>query len=460
MTTPSTESSSKKSRRAEPIDVRTAKNGTKSYHFMVDVGTKPDGTRDRQRFTFRDLPTARREYRRITTEVAENRYVRRTPLTVDEACEEWLKNRRNLRKISTRSYTNALKPVCRQLGGKKLAQVTKADVDQLVRWMETQGRTEVRHYRDNGPTARVVGFLTRHPDGVALREVRDAFPGVDVRAPLSKLVKAGRAERISRGVYRLTESTAATTGGVKPVTIRTTLTIFSSVVQSYVDQELLPRNVVKLVERPKDKTADDEQAVTTAKSWTLAEVERFQQEARGERLYACWLLSTYGMRRSEIMGLRWSRIDGDVLMVRRGRVPVDTEVVEDGPKSRRSRRDLPLPQDVVTALRHLKTSQKAEALAQGRAWSDDALIAVDEQGEPIRPDTYSEQWFHRIRERAGLRRIQLRGLRNSSVSLMLARGVPVHVVAAWHGHSPEMSLGVYAVAQADDLRTASTALFA
>ena len=45
------------------------------------------------------------------------------------------------------------------------------------------------------------------------------------------------------------------------------------------------------------------------------------------------------------------------------------------------------------------------------------------------------------------------------VSLMLAGGMPVHVVAAWHGHDPAVSLSIYSHAQRDDLRAAGAALF-
>ncbi len=60
----------------------------------------------------------------------------------------------------------------------------------------------------------------------------------------------------------------------------------------------------------------------TAKSWTLAEVEAFRDSVRDERLFALWLLSCYGLRRSEVLGLRWAAIDGEMLRVRRGRVAV------------------------------------------------------------------------------------------------------------------------------------------
>ncbi|WP_330251055.1 hypothetical protein OG874_33400 [Nocardia sp. NBC_00565] len=51
----------------------------------------------------------------------------------------------------------------------------------------------------------------------------------------------------------------------------------------------------------------------------------------------------------------------------------------------------------------------------------------------------------------------LEHLRNTSVSLMLARGMPPHIVAAWHGHA--ISLSIYSDAQPDDLKAAGAALF-
>lgn len=84
----------KRTRRAEPISKRVAKNGTVSYEFRADLGAKPDGSRDRRRFTYRTLAEARKELRRITSEVATGTYHRPTSVTVDEACDEWLNGRR------------------------------------------------------------------------------------------------------------------------------------------------------------------------------------------------------------------------------------------------------------------------------------------------------------------------------------------------------------------------------
>jgi integrase len=360
--------------------------------------------------------------------------------------------------VTLQGYTHDLKPVRRYLGGKKLQQLTKADGDELVEWMLTEGRSSPKRYRPGSLAARVVQLIEGHPEGIAAATIAAAFPEDDVHTCLSGLLRARRVTRLRRAVYTLNELAEAEVParGVKPVTVRSTLTTFGMVIQSFVDQGALPRNVIALVERPADAIIDETSG--TSKSWTLAEVERFRDSVRHDRLYACWLLSCYGLRRSEVLGLRWSALDGDTLLIRRGRVTVGKESDEGMPKSRRSRRDLPLPAELSSALNEFKTRQQAEAEAFGTRWSDDRLIAVREDGSPIRHEWYSDE-FQRLRQHASLRRIHLKGLRNTSVSLMLAGGMPVHVVAAWHGHDPAVSLSIYSHAQRDDLRAAGAALF-
>ncbi|MFI1914549.1 tyrosine-type recombinase/integrase [Nocardia sp. NPDC020380] len=433
-----------------------------TWTFQVDVGTRPDGTRDRQRFTYDTQTVARREYRRITSEVAAGTYVHVTTLTVDEACEEWLTGRRFRRGVSAANTRNHLKAARRYFGGRKLAQLTKADVDKLVDWMLTEGRVDQRTNVDpDSLSSRVAAFVALHTDGVTTKAIQAEFPGQDIHTRLSALLRAGRVQRVSRGVYAVAEAQeGAQPHGVKPVTVRSTLTALSMMVQSYVDQGKLPRNVVALVERPADEIdeRDDDEDTDDPKAWTVAEVQRFRVEAQAHRLYAAWLMSTYGMRRSEVLGMKWTRFSDDALKVRRGRVAVGTTTEENLPKSRRSRRDLPPPAELAAALRSLKKVQRAECLALGIPWDDNRLIVMDEAGVPLRPERYTDE-FQKLAKAAGLRRIQLKGLRNSSVSYMLALGIPAHIVAAWHGHDPSMSLSVYSVVQGEDLAAAGSAAF-
>jgi integrase len=478
--TPSNASKSRSRRRAEPITKRVAKNGTVSYEFRAEVGLKPDGRRDRRRFSFGTFAEARKELRKISSQVAARTYAKETELTVNEACDEWLNGRRGIRKVTLYSYENDLKPVRRYLGRRKLQQLTKADGDDLVEWMLAEARTSPRHYRPESLASRVVKLISDYPDGIPAAHLAAAFPEADVHSCLYVLARTQRVARLKRGVYAPIDNAnsankKAPKRGLAPLTVRSTLTTFTTMVQSFVDQGVLPRNVIRLVERPKDadgpeaaessqaggdETGADTVIEPTFKSWTLAEVQSFRESILDHRLYACWLLSCYGLRRSEVLGLRWNAIDLDagVLLVRRSRVAVGTDTVEGPPKTRRSRRDLPLPTDVIEALSALKVRQQSEAKSLGARWTDDRLIAVSEDGTPLRPAGYTDE-FQLLRQRAGLRRIWLRGLRNTSVSLMLDQGQPPHIVAAWHGHDPAVSLSIYSDAKAAELRAVGESLF-
>ena len=385
-----TDSTTAHSRRAEPIDRRTAKNGTVTYTFQVDVGTKPNGARIRQRFTYDSKTEARREYRRITTEVAAGTFVGRIDLTVAEVCDEWLKSRRDIRANTLRNYRDSLKYVKRDLGAVKLQALRQAHVDQWVNDM-----LETGSMRGDKPLA--------------------------------------------------------------PATVRLALVMLQQVTEYATRQGLIPRDPAEYVEAPRQRPTK----VTASDIWTREQVHTFAATASEDRLYAVFLMSCYGLRRSEACGLRWSDIDlvRSTLSIEQSHVEVDGKShAVDEPKTARSRRTLPLPEDVSTALRELKTRQKRERLALGRSWDEATHVCSDETGKPVLPRTYTG-WFNRIQATAGLPRITLRNLRHTSVSVMLHAGIPASTVAAWHGHDVRMTTTVYNRVYDEGLTAAAAALF-
>jgi hypothetical protein len=247
-------------RRSEPITKRVAKNGTAAYEFRAEVGTRPDGGRDRRRFTCRTLPEARKELRRITTKVSAGTYVKSSTMTVDQACDQWLAGRRGIRQITLDGYRNDLKPVRRFFGGKKLQQLTKADCDALVDWMLTQGRRTAPRYQPGSLACRVAAMVGEHPEGITAGELLSMFPGEDVHTCLSGLLGCGRITRPRRALYSLADTSAVevSRGGLGLVSVRATLTRFRAVVQALVDQGVLAHNVIALVEHPR-QAGDAEQ---------------------------------------------------------------------------------------------------------------------------------------------------------------------------------------------------------
>lgn len=129
----------RRSRRAEPISKRVAKNGATSYEFRIDTGSRADGSRDRRRYTFPTLAEARREYRRLSTEIASGKFIGRVDFTVAEVCGQWLASRRDIRANTRRNYRDALKYVERDLGAMKMQELRQHHVDEWVTAMIDHG---------------------------------------------------------------------------------------------------------------------------------------------------------------------------------------------------------------------------------------------------------------------------------------------------------------------------------
>ncbi|EGD56725.1 site-specific integrase [Gordonia neofelifaecis] len=376
----------KRTRRAEPITRRKAKNGRVSYEFRADVGVKPDGSRDRRRFTYPTKKEAQAEYRRITTEVAAGRYVGRSRVTVAEHVEAWLAGKRDVRPNTLRNYTDAAKPIVRDLGGLELQRLTKAHIDKFL------------------------GGLTR----------RDGRPYSTDSARLVLAVL----RQVTKDAHR---------------------------------QGIISRDPSEFVEPPKAKRV----AAENLDVWTREEANLFRKHTAEDRMAACWLLTLCGLRRSEVLGLRWRDVDLDAgtITVTQGRVEVTATFIDTAePKTARGRRALPISGEIIDALAALRRLQAAERAEMGCDYAETGLVAVEPDGTPTLPRTYSDR-FRRLASAAGVPPITLRNVRHTSVSVMLDAGVPPTVVAAWHGHDPRMTVSVYGRTYDDSLKTAGAAMF-
>jgi integrase len=197
-------------------------------------------------------------------------------------------------------------------------------------------------------------------------------------------------------------------------------------------------------------------------TWDEEQVRRFLAAAAGDRLAACWLLSLLGLRRAEVLGLRWSGVSftDDTLTVSGTRVLVDGKVIEKCPKSKRGHRTLPLFRAVTAALEALYKAQLAERAAAGAAYAGDVdggYVCADELGRPVHPERYSDE-FGRLCALAGLPKCRLHDCRHSTNSLLEKLGVPDSTRARWFGHTVAVNTGTYTHASAADLGQISDAL--
>lgn len=225
----------------------------------------------------------------------------------------------------------------------------------------------------------------------------------------------------------------------------------------------LVRNVVALVDPVSYRQKERE-------TWSKAEVRKFLRGIDGERLEVAWRLSLYGLRRGEVLGLRWEDIDlkERTLKVVQTRVLCDYKVRIEPPKSANGERKLPLDDALVGALERLRKAQVAESERAGTAYRDGLrdlewyeggeYLVTDELGIPVHPEWYSDE-FGRLLRSMKLRRIALHDSRHTTLSLMEKAGVPISVISKWAGHyDSAFTQKTYVHASDEDLKTGSDAL--
>ncbi|NJQ03552.1 site-specific integrase [Streptomyces zingiberis] len=230
--------------------------------------------------------------------------------------------------------------------------------------------------------------------------------------------------------------------------------VLRNALQSAVREELVSRNVAKLVQVEGPSYARGKGLDTVAARELLATV-------RGDRLYALYLLAvTLGLRKGELLGLRWDVVDLDrgELAVTRSLQRINGELVSAEPKTRHSRRTIPLPSFVRDALRARCEQQRQERAECGGEWMDSGHVFTTAVGSPVDPRNLNRHWYA-LQKRTGLEGYRFHDLRHSFVSLLLDLGVAPHIVREIAGHSDlQVTLGIYAHASPEEKRKALTQL--
>lgn len=155
-----------------------------------------------------------------------------------------------------------------------------------------------------------------------------------------------------------------------------------------------------------------------------------------------WLLATTGMRRGEVLGLRWEDVDFDAGVLRISRTLTTTDVQRKGmpgmawgtPKTGKGRRQVALDAPTVAALRLHRSRQLHERLSFAGAYEDSDLVISREDGHPLHPKALSyrfERWVTQLK----LPRIRLHDLRHTHATLALRAGVHPRVVQERPGHA-------------------------
>ena len=202
-------------------------------------------------------------------------------------------------------------------------------------------------------------------------------------------------------------------------------------------EERIDANPFDRVGRPKKNKFHGE-------NYTQEELLTLLHLARGDVIYPAILLAgAMGLRRSEALGVRWSRIDWE-----KRTVLLDTKIVEyrengkkkvepvEEMKNKSSRRTLPLPDPVVEMLQVQKEHREVYRKMFQGSYNTQYLdyVCVNQLGELLRP-SYVTDHFRELLEKYGLRHIRFHDLRHTFASLLINQDVPLINVSNFLGHS-------------------------
>ena len=297
-------------------------------------------------------------------------------------------------------------------------------------WMENYARVKLRP--STFKTSQ--GFLKNH-----IKPQIGSIPLADLTSLnlqqfYKKLLAEGRVERIEAQKQPK---------GLSAKTVRNIHQIISSALKLAIEQRLIARN-------PADGCALPKAERKEMQTLPIEQPTSFLREAKDSGVFALYYIDlTTGLRRGELLGLKWSDIDlekGD-LRVQRQIGRIDGKIIEMPLKTKNAYRTLPLSADAISVLK----MQKCKV-------GNSEWVFPSPTGGPMSPDSVLHM-LHRVLKRAGLPKVRFHDLRHTFATMALQNGVDVKTVSSMLGHySAGFTLDTYAHVTTDAQLKAAQAM--
>jgi len=246
---------------------------------------------------------------------------------------------------------------------------------------------------------------------------------------------------------------------VSASTANDVFTLLNMALAQAVRWELLARNPVVAVERPRLAQHDVMRVLSPD------QIARLLAAAEGTDLHPVIALAlATGIRRGEALALKWRAVDlaaGTITIAENARFETGVGVVYGAPKTNKSRRTIALSEDTTAMLREHRKRQVANQSKWAESWSnDDHLVFTNDVGEPIPLGSFNYR-FSRIAEKAKLLPLRFHDLRHTHGTLLAGTGTNPKVISDRLGHSDvKFTLNRYVTPTTDHQRAAAEAFSA
>lgn len=282
-------------------------------------------------------------------------------------------------------------------------------------WYENCAKIKVRPSSHKTYRGYIENHIKPNIGRIPLRKLSS----LDLQKFYKALLSGGRVERIE---------SKHQPKGLSAKTVRNIHQIISSAMNFAIDQRLIATN-------PTDRCALPKLEHREMKTLPAEDLAAFLQEAKESGVFELYYIElATGLRRGELLGLKWEDIDlqQGIIHVRRQVAKIEGEVVEAPLKTKNSYRSVSIGQDAV------------EVLKGQRRKSNSDYVFPSPTGGPISPDSVIHM-LHRVLERAGLPKIRFHDLRHTFATVALQNGVDIKTVSGMLGHySAGFTLDTYA----------------
>lgn len=220
--------------------------------------------------------------------------------------------------------------------------------------------------------------------------------------------------------------------GLSACTIRKFHANINKFLKFAVSMDMIPFNPAERVTLPKKERSE------VGKAYTAQQVQELLSLFRGDALeLVVFLTVTYGLRRSEVCGIRWQDVDFENrhIFIRHTAIVCNGKVTyTDRTKSAMSRRTLPMSDQVYTRLQQALIEQEQRKQDYGNSWPDTGYLCIRPDGIPYDP-TFVSHHFARVIKKSNLPYIRFHDLRHTVATLLHNGGFDMKDIQGWLGHS-------------------------
>ena len=228
--------------------------------------------------------------------------------------------------------------------------------------------------------------------------------------------------------------------GLSPKSVRNIYLNLKAALNKAVVLGMLPYNPCEGVVLPKPQKYK-------ATIYTVQEMNHLLDVARGTDMFIPVLLATkLGLRRGEVLALKWEHVDFEkgIVHIRENKVITENGALTKAPKSAAGIRDITVGKSVLAELKHAHAQYNRNKLAMGEKFKNSGHVFSQKDGSEYRPESLTRMW-RRFLEKNELKSIRFHDLRHSCATAMLEAGIDPKTVQTRLGHADiSMTMNIYA----------------